>query len=75
MLSYHTSGHVMMVTLLGGMGTFFGPFIGAATFLGVEHLVTAFTERWQFIVGAAFILLVLFLPQGIWGTLLKRFKP
>lgn len=74
-LSYHTSGHVMMVTLLGGMGTFFGPFVGAATFLGVEHVVTALTERWQIVVGVAFILLVLFLPQGIWGTLLQRMRP
>lgn len=70
-LSYHTSGQVMMVTLLGGMGTFFGPFIGAGTFLGIEHIVTSFTERWQLIVGVVFIVLVLFFPKGIWGTVLE----
>jgi branched-chain amino acid transport system permease protein len=73
-LSYHTSGQVMMMTLLGGMGTFFGPFLGAGMFLGIEHVVTGFTERWQLIVGIIFIILVLFFPKGIWGTVLARYK-
>jgi branched-chain amino acid transport system permease protein len=74
MLSYHTSGQVMMVTLLGGMGTFFGPFIGAGTFLAMEHALTAVTERWQLVVGLMFIALVLFFPKGIWGSLLARIE-
>jgi branched-chain amino acid transport system permease protein len=74
MLSYQTSGQVMMVTLLGGMGTFFGPFIGAGTFLAMEHVLTAITERWQLIVGLMFIALVLFFPKGIWGSLLARME-
>lgn len=73
-LSYHTSGQVMMVTLLGGMGTFFGPFVGAGVFLAMEHALTAVTERWQLIVGVIFIALVLFFPKGIWGTLLARME-
>lgn len=73
-MSYHTSGQVMMLTLLGGMGTFFGPFVGAGLFLGIEHVVTSFTERWQLIVGVIFIILVLFFPKGIWGTLLARWQ-
>ncbi len=73
-LSYHTSGQVMMMTLLGGMGTAFGPFLGAGLFLGIEHVVTGFTERWQLVVGTIFIILVLFFPKGIWGTLLARYQ-
>jgi len=73
-LSYHTSGQVMMMTLLGGMGTFFGPFLGAGMFLGIEHVVTGFTERWQLVVGIIFIILVLFFPKGIWGTMVARYK-
>lgn len=69
-LSYHASGQVMMITLLGGMGTFFGPFIGAGVFMSMEHVVTGLTERWQLIVGIMFIVLVLFFPKGIWGTVL-----
>jgi branched-chain amino acid transport system permease protein len=72
-LSYHTSGLAMMLTLLGGMGTFFGPFVGSAVFLGIEHIVTGYTERWQLIVGIVFIVLVLFFPKGIWGTVLQRY--
>lgn len=69
-LSYHTSGQVLMTTLLGGMGTFFGPFSGAAAFLAIEHVVTGYVRFWQIVVGAIFIALVLFFPKGIWGTLL-----
>ncbi|HZP87977.1 MAG TPA: branched-chain amino acid ABC transporter permease [Burkholderiales bacterium] len=69
-LSYHISGQVLMVTLLGGMGTFFGPFVGALAFLAIEHIATNTIQYWQFVVGIVFIALVLFFPRGIWGTLL-----
>jgi branched-chain amino acid transport system permease protein len=74
-LHYETSGIVVMIVLLGGMGTFFGPMIGAATFLLLENLVSLWTVHWQLIVGAIFIICVLFFPGGIWGTLLSRAKP
>ena len=74
LLSYHTSGQVLMVTLLGGMGTFFGPFLGALAFLSIEHVATNAIKYWQFVVGAIFIVLVLFFPRGIWGTLLAKLK-
>jgi branched-chain amino acid transport system permease protein len=69
---YDTSGEVVMIALLGGMGTFFGPMIGAATFLTLEHLVSTWTVHWQLIVGSIFVVCVLFFPAGIWGTLIKR---
>ena len=72
---YDTSGEVVMIALLGGMGTFFGPMIGAATFLTLEHLVSTWTVHWQLIVGSIFVVCVLFFPAGIWGTLIKRLKP
>lgn len=74
-LHYETSGMVVMMSLLGGMGTFFGPFVGAAVFLLLENLVSLWTVHWQLIVGAVFIVCVLFFPAGIWGTILKRIKP
>jgi branched-chain amino acid transport system permease protein len=69
---YDTSGEVVMIALLGGMGTFFGPMIGAATFLSLEHVVSTWTVHWQLIVGSIFVVCVLFFPAGIWGTLIKR---
>ena len=71
-LSYQTSGQAVMMALLGGMGTFFGPFIGAAVFLLLENLVSLYTVHWQLIVGVAYIACVLFFPAGIWGTVLAR---
>jgi len=74
-LHYETSGVVVMVALLGGMGTFFGPMIGATAFLMLENLVSLWTVHWQLIVGAVFMICVLFFPAGIWGTLISRGRP
>jgi len=74
-LHYETSGMVVMIALLGGMGTFFGPMIGAGAFLLLENLVSLWTVHWQLIVGAVFMICVLFFPSGIWGTLIQRVKP
>ena len=73
-LHYDTSGEVVMIALLGGMGTFFGPMVGAAAFLMLENLVSTWTVHWQLIVGSVFVICVLFFPAGIWGTLIKRGK-
>jgi len=72
-LYWTTSGQVVMMTLLGGAGTFFGPFVGAATFLVLEDRLSAFTESWPLVIGAIFSAFVLFLPRGIWGTLMGGF--
>jgi branched-chain amino acid transport system permease protein len=63
-MHYETSGLVVMIALLGGMGTFFGPMIGAAVFLVLETLVSLWTVHWQLIVGAIFVVCVLFFPAG-----------
>jgi branched-chain amino acid transport system permease protein len=69
-LYWTTSGQVVIMTLLGGAGTFFGPFVGALTYLVLEDRLSTFTESWPLVVGAVFMVFVLFLPRGIWGTLL-----
>ncbi|OYX71628.1 MAG: branched-chain amino acid ABC transporter permease [Rhizobiales bacterium 32-66-11] len=71
-LHYQTSGLVVMMTLLGGAGSFFGPFVGALVFLLIEDVASLWTSHWQLIVGLIFIAFVLFLPKGIWGTLISR---
>lgn len=69
-LHYFNSATVVMMTLLGGMGTFFGPFLGAFTYLMLEDVITVITVHWQLFVGALFVFLILFFPKGIWGTIL-----
>jgi branched-chain amino acid transport system permease protein len=71
-LYWSTSGQVVIMTLLGGAGTFFGPFVGAAAFLLLEERLSRVIEWWPIVVGAVFMTFVLFLPKGIWGTLLAR---
>jgi branched-chain amino acid transport system permease protein len=74
-LHYLLSGQAVMMCLLGGMGTFFGPFVGAGVFLTLEDVVTTLTPHWMAVVGAVFMFFVLFFPAGIWGSLMKRLAP
>ena len=71
-LYWTTSGQVVIMTLLGGAGTFFGPFVGAGTYLVLEDRLSVFTESWPLVIGLIFMAFVLFLPRGIWGTLVGR---
>ncbi len=73
-LHYLLSGQAVMMCLLGGMGTFFGPFIGAAAFLYLEDVATTLTSHWMLAVGIVFMAFVLFFPRGIWGTILHRLR-
>ena len=71
-LYWTTSGQVVIMTLLGGAGTFFGPFVGAGTYLVLEDRLSVLTESWPLVIGLIFMAFVLFLPRGIWGTLVGR---
>jgi len=71
-LHYLQSGQAVMMSILGGMGTFFGPFIGAAVMLYLEDVVTTFTKHWMAVVGLVFMFFVLFFPKGIWGSILSK---
>ncbi len=71
-LYWSTSGQAVIMTLLGGAGTFFGPFVGAGTYLVLQDRLSLVIEAWPLVIGVLFMIFVLFLPQGIWGTLLAR---
>jgi branched-chain amino acid transport system permease protein len=71
-LYWSTSGQAVLMTLIGGAGTFFGPFVGAGTYLVLQDRLALITEAWPLLIGLIFMGFVLFLPQGIWGTLLAR---
>jgi len=73
-LHYLQSGQVVMMSLLGGMGSFFGPFVGAGVFLYLEDIATNVTRYWMGVVGVLFIALILFFPRGIWGSLIHQLK-
>jgi branched-chain amino acid transport system permease protein len=69
----NAGGGVLMMTLLGGVGTLWGPFIGAGVFILVHDYVSAFTEHWMIFLGGIVVLLVLFMPKGVAG--LKDYVP
>jgi len=55
------------MVILGGMGTLFGPVIGAVVLLLLEDLLSALTAHWQIILGPILILVVLFAKRGLFG--------
>jgi branched-chain amino acid transport system permease protein len=66
-LAQSVEGVLMMIA--GGVGTLFGGFVGAAAIITLENVVSAYTERWQTVLGVTFILIVICAPEGIIGTL------
>ena len=63
------SGDLMVMVILGGMGSLFGPVIGAIVYLVLEELLSQFTEYWAMIMGPLLLLIVLFARGGIMGLL------
>jgi branched-chain amino acid transport system permease protein len=61
--------------LLGGWYTFAGPMVGAALIVGLRTVVSIYTDYWTLILGVLLILLIFFLPDGVMGYLLERFRP
>ena len=69
-LAYWThSGNLVFMAVLGGSGTFAGPAIGALVFVVLQDFVMSITQYWRFVMGAVLVLLVVFMPQGLSGTL------
>jgi ABC-type branched-subunit amino acid transport system ATPase component/ABC-type branched-subunit amino acid transport system permease subunit len=63
------SGTVLIMTLFGGTGTLLGPFVGSAVFIWMRDFLSKHLEYWEVFVGGAFVLIVLFFPEGMVGTL------
>jgi len=61
------SGEIMVMVILGGMGTLVGPALGAAAFLLLEEVLSGYTEHWQLVLGPVLIVIVLFARRGLAG--------
>jgi branched-chain amino acid transport system permease protein len=59
------------MTLLGGMFSFFGPAIGAATLFILERITNEYTEYWPTVLGCILLVILLFLPDGLAGLARK----
>ena len=69
MMHWTRSGDLIVMAVLGGMGTVLGPVLGALALLVLEEVLSGVTEYWQIIIGPIFLLVVLFARGGIDGLL------
>ena len=72
MFSWQTSGEIMIFVILGGVGRLFGPVVGAALFIALEHVLGGLSEFWHIYLGALLLLVVLFARGGLIGLLAGR---
>jgi branched-chain amino acid transport system permease protein len=76
-MSWQRSGELLIMIILGGVGSLNGAIVGAATFLLLEEWLSGFTEHWKMIFGPLLVLAVLFVPGGLSGigaAILRRLR-
>jgi branched-chain amino acid transport system permease protein len=77
-LSWHQSGQALVIVILGGMGTLYGPVVGAFALIALEDLAAGLTEHWLLLIGLFVVAVVLLLPRGIaslpFGRLATRLR-
>jgi branched-chain amino acid transport system permease protein len=66
-LHYSQSGDFVMMAVMGGMRSFWGPLLGAAVFVVLQDYLSSVTVNWMSFVGLLFVLVVLFFPRGLLG--------
>jgi branched-chain amino acid transport system permease protein len=71
-LRWDQSGDFVIMAVLGGMRSFWGPLIGAAIFVVLQDYVSSQTENWMSFIGLFFVLVVLFFPRGVLGVIRRR---
>jgi branched-chain amino acid transport system permease protein len=63
--SWQRSGELLVMVILGGMGTLHGPLLGAVALLGLETIISEKTSHWPIILGPLLILVAIYLPNGL----------
>ena len=74
MFSWQTSGEIMVFIILGGVGRLFGPVVGAAVFVMLEHWLGDMSEYWHIWLGVLLLAVVLFARGGLVGLIAGREK-
>jgi branched-chain amino acid transport system permease protein len=69
LMHWTVSGEILVMVILGGVGTLLGPVFGAAVFLLLEEFLSRYTEHWMLVLGPILILAVLFARRGLYGSL------
>ena len=71
-LYWTQSGNFVIMAVLGGMRSFWGPLIGATIFVVLQDYVSSHTENWMSFIGLFFVLIVMFFPRGVLGMLRRK---
>jgi branched-chain amino acid transport system permease protein len=71
-LHYSQSGDFVIMAVMGGMRSFWGPLLGAAIFVILQDYLSSLTTNWQSLIGIMFVVVVLFFPRGLLGFLQRR---
>ncbi len=71
-LHFSQSGDFVMMAVMGGMRTFWGPRLGAAVFVVLQDYLSSVTVNWMSFVGLLFVLVVLFFPRGLLGFIQRK---
>jgi branched-chain amino acid transport system permease protein len=81
-ISLQQSAEVLLMAILGGASTFLGPIVGAVIITLVKNVVSSYVDRWNTLLGAIFVIVILFMPFGIvpgvrqlWARLRRAPKP
>jgi branched-chain amino acid transport system permease protein len=72
LMHWTRSGDILIMVILGGMGSLFGPVLGAACLLLAEEILSEFTEHWMIVLGPLLIGVVLFAKGGLYGLIKGR---
>jgi branched-chain amino acid transport system permease protein len=73
-LHWTVSGDIIIMTLMGGSGTLFGPVLGAVAFEGLKEWLSQLTGNWRGIMGVLFVLFVIALPDGLMGLIRRGWE-
>lgn len=71
-LRWDQSGNFVIMAVLGGMRSFWGPLVGAAIFVILQDYISSQTENWMSFIGLFFMAVVLFFPRGVLGMIKRK---
>lgn len=72
LFSWHLSGELLVMVILGGLGSIYGAVLGAIVYLLLEQILSAYTEHWMFFLGPILIFVVIYARHGLYGSLQQR---
>ena len=74
MIDFAHNGTVVQMVIVGGLGTLWGPLVGATVIVLLQQFVSIYVQRWVTVLGVLFVLVVLFARTGLWGGMLNLIR-